>query len=668
MSIYFAGKSFRRIRSLAAQVFAALLYAALVGAAGAQDRPASEGEPDPPGRVGRLSEMTGQVWLYSPSAGEWIDAVRNRPITDGDRLATEGAARAELRIGSTTVRLDSGTEIEVLKIDDARIELQLHNGSITARLRNREAADEFEVVTDEGRFRAQRAGRYRIDRVDDVSHLTVTSGSALYQGPGSALTVHSGQRAEFWLDRGNVAQYTITEPKRDAFAAWSSARDRNDDRSASSRYVSPEMTGVEDLDRHGRWEQSEEYGALWTPRHVPAGWAPYSTGHWVWIHPWGWTWVDDAPWGFAPFHYGRWVYYRSNWCWTPGARVHRPVYAPALVAWVGGPRVSVSVNIGGPVVGWFPLAPREVYVPSYRHSPRYVREVNHTHAPQIASVQLHTGNPQAHVEPRDYSNRKFAHAVTVVPTGVFTQRQPVAPAARSLRERHDARELTQEMTRGATLVAAPVEAPPRRALEPRTITSPGIGNAEGPGRRPAPGATAGPGNIARPWLRTDDERRGGGRAAPQAPQAPQQSQAPQAPQAVTAPPPAQQVAPAPAPTGVRPAPPAAAPPVTAPVAIAPAVITARPPPAQEPRDQRPRPPRPSGNEVPVVTGRPDARAPAAPVETQRGNHALRPVAPRTDDGARAPAPRVQPAEPQVRERGERVRQERREGRERVQAN
>jgi hypothetical protein len=701
MSMYSAGDSFRHLGNSTAKVFAALLCAALVSAVGAQDSPAGEAEADPPGRVGRLSEMTGQVWLYSPSAGEWIEAVRNRPITDGDRLSTEGAARAEMRIGSTTVRLDSGTELEVLKIDDTRIELQLHNGSMTVRLRNREGVDEFSVVTDEGRFRAQRTGRYRIDRIDETSHLTVTSGSALYEGPGSALTVHSGQRAEFWIDRGNVAQYTISEPKRDAFAAWSSARDRNDDRSASSRYVSPEMTGVEDLDRHGRWEQSEEYGALWTPRNVPVGWAPYSTGHWVWIHPWGWTWVDDAPWGFAPFHYGRWVYYRSNWCWTPGVRVHRPVYAPALVAWVGGPRVSVSVNIGGPVVGWFPLAPREAYVPSYRVSPRYVRAVNHTHAPQIASVQLHTGNPQAHVGQRDFSNRKFAHAVTVVPTGVFTQRQPVAPAARSLRERHDARELTQEVARGATLVAAPVEAPPRRTLEPRTITSPGMGNAEGPGRRPAPGTTAGPGNIARPWLRTDDERRGGARApggpevvritptaptapavtAPQrpqvppaaqaqAPQAPQAPQAAQAPQAVNAAPAAQPVVPAPAPAAPRSAPPAAAPPVAAPVAIAPAVITPRPPPAQEPREQRSRQPRPPGNEVPVVAARPEARAPAAPVGTQRGNHALRPLPPRTDAGARAapPAPRVRPVEPQPRERGEPVRQERREGRDRREAN
>ncbi len=654
------------------KVLAGLLCAALAAGVSAQDRPVPPGDADPSGRVGRLSDLTGKVWLYSMSAGEWIEAVRNRPITDGDRLSTEGAARAELRIGSTTLRLDSATEVEVLRIDDSRIELQLHNGSMTARLRNREAVDEFEVRTAEGRFRALRTGRYRIDRIDDTSHLTVNSGSAIYEGPGSALTVNSGQRAEFWLDKANVAQYTLTEPQRDAFAAWSAARDRGDDRSASTRYVSPEMTGVEDLDRHGRWETSDEYGAFWIPRTVVAGWAPYSTGHWVWISPWGWTWVDDAPWGFAPFHYGRWVYYRSNWCWTPGTYVRRPVYAPALVAWVGGPRVSVSVSIGAPVVGWFPLAPREVYVPSYRVSPRYVREVNHTHAPQIANVTQLVGNPQASVEQRDFSNRKFAHAVTVVPTSVFTQRQPVAPAARDMRERHDTREWTHEAGRGATLVAAPV-ATPTRTLEARTITSPGIGNA-GASVAPADRA-AGPAVAPRPWLRHDNERRGAGNAPLATPAAP--ATAP-AIQSVTLPQrpvqPAQPAAPA--------APNVAAP--NSPVAIAPSIITARPanPVAEGPAraapvapEVRARPPRP-GNEVPVAVARPEVRPPAAPEERMRGNHGMRPTAPqaqaqpqaqpqvRADDAARAQAPRQRPVEP--RERGEPSRQEqRRDGRDRA---
>jgi FecR protein len=454
-------------RALAA-VFCGLCVAAASAQPGSPDAQyyaASQGEraSDPPGRVGRLADVNGQVWLYSPDTGDWATATRNRPLTTGDRLATDAGARAEVRIGSTVLRLDGGSELEVLRLDDDRVSLQLHSGSVSARLRSREAAAEFEMKTGEGRFQLMRTGRYRFDREDEASHVTVSNGQARYEGPGSALTVYSGQRAEFWVDAGNTAQYSLTEPVRDAFAAWNSERDRNEDRSVSARFVSPEMTGVEDLDRHGRWEQNDEYGAIWYPRVVAANWAPYSTGHWTWVRPWGWTWVDDAPWGFAPFHYGRWVYYRNSWGWAPGTYVARPVYAPALVAWVGGPRLSVSINIGGgPAVGWFPLAPREIYVPSYRVTPRYVETINITHVPRIANVTRIINNPQADAGDRDFSNRKFPHAVTVVPTSVMTGRESVgAPAAR-LRDTPEVRDIVNRPNRQVALVAAPVEAPPTR--------------------------------------------------------------------------------------------------------------------------------------------------------------------------------------------------------------
>lgn len=428
---------------------------------------------DPPGRVGRVGELTGQVWLYTPDAGEWVSADRNRPLTTGDRLSTDGSAHADVQIGSTTVRLDSGTELEVLGIDDDTISLQLHSGSIAARLRDADAAREFELRTAEGRFVTHRPGRYRFDRNDQTSQVTVWSGEAVYEGPGSALTVNAGQRAEFWME-GAAAQYSITEPVRDSFAAWNDERDRRDQRSASTRYVSPEMTGVEDLDRYGRWEQAPEYGTVWVPRSVPAGWAPYGAGHWVWVSPWGWTWVDDMPWGFAPFHYGRWAYFNQRWCWVPGTYVRRPVYAPALVGWVGGPQLSVSITVGnrrGPGVGWFPLAPREVYVPSYRVSPRYVQQVNVTHVTQITNVTTIVNNPQTAVTQIDYRNRRFPHAVTVVPQEVMTQRKPVGPAAAQWRTAPAVQQLVNRPVRDVVVSAPTVAAPlvPPGAAEARRM-------------------------------------------------------------------------------------------------------------------------------------------------------------------------------------------------------
>ena len=278
---------------------------------------------DPPSRAARLSEVEGPVWLYTSESDEWVPVARNRPLTTGDRIATDNGARAEITLGTTTVRLDAATEIEIARLDDTRYSVRLRGGSVAARLRNPQSLGEFEMVTDEGRFRVQAVGRYRFDRFDQTSDVTVFTGQAIYEARNSALPVTTGQHAQFWIDSAGVPQYAIVAPARDAFAGWNDDRDRAEDRivtASTSRYVSPEMTGAEDLDRYGQWEQTPEYGALWVPRSVAADWAPYTTGHWAWVRPWGWTWVDDAPWGYAPFHYGRWSYLRQRWCWIPGPR------------------------------------------------------------------------------------------------------------------------------------------------------------------------------------------------------------------------------------------------------------------------------------------------------------------------------------------------------------
>ena len=489
------------LRRISARAQACLMAAALVlastlaGTAGAQPAPLG----DPPGRVARLSDVSGQVWLYNPDSGDWVNAVRNRPLTTGDRLATDAGARAEVQVGSSTVRLDAGTELEVRTLDDDHVSLQLHNGSMSARLRDAAEAAEFEVITEDGRFVVQRAGRYRFDRDTSGSIATVYAGQARYEGPNSGLAIPVGQRAEFWIDANGAAQYRLAEAQNDAFAAWTNERERSVESSVSARYVSPAMTGAEELDRYGRWEQDPDYGALWIPRGVAVGWAPYSTGHWAWVLPWGWTWVDDAAWGFAPFHYGRWVHRRDVWCWTPGQRVLRPVYAPALVGWVGGPSVSVSITVGGgsppPVVGWFPLAPREVYVPSYRASPRYAQNVNITNVTNITQITNVINNPQA---PREFNNRRVQNAVTVVPAAVMTGRQPVAPAAAQLRDTPWVRDIARQPAVTTALVAAPVSAPalpaaPARGAQARPVMLP-------PGAAALPaGPTAGarPGGPAR---------------------------------------------------------------------------------------------------------------------------------------------------------------------------
>ena len=73
-------------------------------------------------------------------------------LARGDRVAVDGAARLELRIGSTAVRLSGGSELEIIRLDDDRIDLFLHSGSAAVRVRSPEVAREVELATAEGRF------------------------------------------------------------------------------------------------------------------------------------------------------------------------------------------------------------------------------------------------------------------------------------------------------------------------------------------------------------------------------------------------------------------------------------------------------------------------------------------------------------------------------------
>jgi hypothetical protein len=180
------------------------------------------------------------------------------------------------------------------------------------------------------------------------------------------------------------------------------------------------MIGAGDLGDNGVWRVDPVYGAVWVPARVPVGWAPYRYGHWAFVRPWGWTWIDDMPWGFAPFHYGRWaVVGGGGWVWVPGAMVARPVYAPAMVAFVGGSGFSMAIGVGGGVgvAAWVPLGPREVYRPYYHVSDAYVRNVNVTHVTNVNVVNVTNVT---------YVNRTY---VTAVPQAAFTGARPVAAAS-----------------------------------------------------------------------------------------------------------------------------------------------------------------------------------------------------------------------------------------------
>lgn len=390
---------------------------------------------DPPLRAARLGYTEGQVSFSPAGEPDWVQSVVNRPLTTGDRLWVDARSRAEVQIGGSAIRMGEKTNVTLLNVDDNITQVQLTQGTLKLHVRRIDANQILEVDTPNLALTLHKAGDYRLDVSPngDVTEVRVQgSGEAEVYGDGASYVVRAGQGYRFF-GTGLSDHENVMARGDDDLDRWSRERERRIDASVSVRYVSSELVGYEDLDANGTWRADPTYGNVWSPSRVAVGWTPYHDGHWAWVNPWGWTWVDAAPWGYAVSHYGRWAHIRGAWAWVPGPVRERAVYAPALVVFLGGAQFQ------GNSVGWFPLAPREVYQPSYRVSRGYFDHVNHSNA-VIAPATLtniyntHVTNVTnvTNVSRITYVNRDVTGAVVAVPMHAFAQSQSVAKAAMPL--------------------------------------------------------------------------------------------------------------------------------------------------------------------------------------------------------------------------------------------
>jgi hypothetical protein len=420
-------KTLKKLGWRSALLGLALATATLPTRAAAQDD--YQQQDDPPSRVARLGYMEGSVSFQPAGEQDWVGAVDNRPMTTGDKLWADKGSRAELQLGSAVIRLSENTGVSILNLDDHTAQIQLSSGSVNIRVRQLDQNDVFEIDTPNLAFSIYQPGSYRLEASEDGSNtvVTVREGNGEATGNGQTYTIHAGQRTTFsGTDSLNADMEQIGDP--DQFDNWAYNRDNRHEHSRSAQYVSHDVVGYDDLDDNGDWRDDSSYGHVWFP-HVEVGWAPYHQGHWAWIDPWGYTWVDDAPWGYAPFHYGRWVSVGGRWGWIAGPVEVHAVYAPALVVFVGG-----GGGWGGNI-GWFPLGPREVFVPSYHVSREYVNRVNISNTTVNTTTVTNVYNTTiinkntTNITNITYANRNVQGAVTAVPQRAFSSAQPVAKAA-----------------------------------------------------------------------------------------------------------------------------------------------------------------------------------------------------------------------------------------------
>lgn len=297
----------------------------------------------------RLSLVDGDVQIREADRPDWLPAAVNTPVYEGDSIWSPAGARAELQLpDSTVIRLDSGSSLNILRLEDDAAQVNLGMGRAyvrTAEMERRslqiDLPDSSVKVYDRSRFRLEitERGDEEVSVFREAAYVESYSGNTRVR-TGEMLTVESGGAA---ITPVNGA---------DDWDRWNAARDSSIATHDSDPRLPQELTPYgSELSTAGTWLTVREYGYVWQPTMVVSSdWAPYRYGRWVWRGG-DYLWVSSEPWGWVPYHYGRWAFVAGvGWCWVPPA-AGDVFWSPGYVVWVTTPTA----------VAWIPLAPGEVY-------------------------------------------------------------------------------------------------------------------------------------------------------------------------------------------------------------------------------------------------------------------------------------------------------------------
>jgi hypothetical protein len=411
---------------------------------GAADQAGDQGT-DPPAIAGRLAAIAGQVSFHAAGQTDWTQAALNFPVTNLEGFWTEPTAAATIQIAGDTLVMDGSTQFEVTTLDVSQIAASEPQGAVFLDLTSLATGQTVAIQTPRGTVQIATPGRYEIvaGDTDDATLVSVVEGAAHVAGTNLAMDIGPQQTAT--IGGTDPLQGSVGPLQQDSFLQAQLRLPAPPPPPPGVPAIVRDMTGAADLAAYGSWSQTASYGQVWYPRDVPAGWAPYRNGHWAYVHPWGWTWVDNARWGFAPFHYGRWVQEGGRWGWiaggggpvTPGAY---PVYAPALVTFitVGAPALSgIGFAAGAGAPAWIPLGPREPYYPWFHVRADYFARVNRPYGVPAEIIQRGpTYVENIHNVTVNRTNVFInARGATVAPEAAFTGGRPLMAVARPLPER-----------------------------------------------------------------------------------------------------------------------------------------------------------------------------------------------------------------------------------------
>jgi hypothetical protein len=430
--------------------------------------------PTPP----RLSFIDGEVSYWRQGADEWARAQINLALAEGDALYTDREANFEVQFASRSfVRVDENSQLSLVEQEEHRIQFKLTNGRASFDMRSMAVGDTVEVSTPNAVFTIEHPGYYRVEVSRHDTHFITRRGgeATVTTADGRSLSIYPSE--DIVVTDGNpVRVATYAAPAPDDWDRWNDARSDRFGESISARYLPPDVYGVEELDHYGHWRVVPSYGSVWIPYGVGTAWVPYSTGSWVWDPYYEWTWIDDAPWGWAPFHYGRWVYIDGFWAWAPGPVVRRPVYSPALVAFmIRDHDVSARISIGLPGLWWVALSWGEPVLPWWGHRdhrghPRW----DGWGGPRIVNNVVISKTSVIKVGDIHFRNASLPRAILTVPADTFGRERIRATVENRYRNTDFAPvqgELPIKPSRASLLGGAPKGVQPPREIVARPVVS-----------------------------------------------------------------------------------------------------------------------------------------------------------------------------------------------------
>ena len=324
--------------------------------------------PDVTARVARISFIRGEAQIRRAGVDEWERATLNLPVVEGDEIATVDG-RIEIQFGIYThLRLAENSFLKIATLKDEGIAVSLPAGTFSVSITSFDKDKTFfEADAPKTTLAVQRSGTYRIDagkEGDDEIRISASDGGeARVYSENAGFTIKNGRSARVFIDGPNAGEWESAEVARysDEFDEWAEDRDELVAKRLKDayydRYYDQDIYGADDLNGYGDWVHSVDYGYVWRPYNSSIStyvdWSPYRYGHWRWMPPFGWVWVNDEPWGWATYHHGRWLYDNGYWVWSPYGyyRTSRSWWFPALVV----------INIYNNNYCWYPLPYRHRY-------------------------------------------------------------------------------------------------------------------------------------------------------------------------------------------------------------------------------------------------------------------------------------------------------------------